>query len=302
MYKNIFIMSQLLASTALFAGEVPALETSKTDVSIASAPQPSIDTERKALNEKEKRAASLAKQWIEAKSMPVREEDGKIVYQYGATLPTVICSPLHICDIELQAGELITEHFVGDKPRWKTVPSVSGTGTNRTPHIMIKPTEAGISTTIVITTNLRTYHIKLVSQNKNWMPRVGFSYSSDIEREWQQYYAREGEKKDKATIPETKENIDSLDFEYDIDGSASWKPVRVYNDGVKTIIQMPKSMAQTEAPALLVMGPEGNQIVNYRLKNDRYIVDQIFGKAILIAGVGSSQTKVVISYKKSKSL
>jgi type IV secretion system protein VirB9 len=60
-------------------------------------------------------------------------------------------------------------------------------------------------------------------------------------------------------------------------------------------------MAQTEAPTLLLVRKEGGHftedetaIVNYRLQGDRYIVDAVFDKAILIAGVGSSQDRVTI--------
>ena len=77
--------------------------------------------------------------------------------------------------------------------------------------------------------------------------------------------------------------------------------MRVYNDGRKTIIQMPSTMAQTEAPALLVVRKDGGVftddetvMVNYRVQGDRYIVDSVFDKAILIAGVGSSQDRVTI--------
>ena len=35
-------------------------------------------------------------------------------------------------------------------------------------------------------------------------------------------------------------------------------------------------------------------MVNYRLQGDRYIVDTIFDKAILIAGVGKGQDKITI--------
>jgi type IV secretory pathway VirB9-like protein len=78
--------------------------------------------------------------------------------------------------------------------------------------------------------------------------------------------------------------------------------VRVYNDGQKTIIQMPAAMAQTEAPTLLVVRKDGGLftddetvLVNYRIQGDRYIVDTIFDKALLIAGVGSGQDRVVIT-------
>jgi type IV secretion system protein VirB9 len=43
--------------------------------------------------------------------------------------------------------------------------------------------------------------------------------------------------------------------------------------------------------------PDENVIVNYRLQNDRYIVDMVFDKAILIAGVGARQDRVTITRK-----
>jgi type IV secretion system protein VirB9 len=79
----------------------------------------------------------------------------------------------------------------------------------------------------------------------------------------------------------------------------------VYNDGTKTIIQMPAAMAQTEAPTLLVVRKDGGfftddetVVVNYRVHGDRYVVDTIFDKAILIAGVGSNQDRVTITKEK----
>jgi type IV secretion system protein TrbG len=64
---------------------------------------------------------------------------------------------------------------------------------------------------------------------------------------------------------------------------------------------MPASMSQSEAPILLVVRKDGGLFtdeesvqVNYRLQGNRYIVDSIFDKAILVAGVGSSQDRVTI--------
>jgi type IV secretion system protein VirB9 len=65
---------------------------------------------------------------------------------------------------------------------------------------------------------------------------------------------------------------------------------------------MPKQMEQTEAPSLLVIRRDGGLmtddeavLVNYRVHGYRYIVDQVFNKAILVAGVGRTQDKVVIT-------
>ena len=94
----------------------------------------------------------------------------------------------------------------------------------------------------------------------------------------------------------TRTNIAALDFNYSISDCprCSWRPLRVYNNGSQTIIEMGAGMSRTEAPALLVMGASGQQLVNYRVQGRSYIVDQVFDAAVLVAGVGKRQNKVVI--------
>ena len=134
------------------------------------------------------------------------------------------------------------------------------------------------------------------------MARVSFTYPEDAAAKWDAIRMREVRERQQQTIPQTKEYLGDLNFKYDLAGAASWKPVRVYNDGVKTIIQMPAAMAQTEAPTLLVVRREGGLfsddetvMVNYRVQGDRYIVDAVFDKAVLIAGVGRGQNRVTIT-------
>ena len=43
---------------------------------------------------------------------------------------------------------------------------------------------------------------------------------------------------------------------------------------------------------------EETVMVNYRVQGNRYIVDTVFDRAILIAGVGGSQDRVTISRRK----
>src|SRR5215475_8197750 len=53
----------------------------------------------------------------------------------------------------------------------------------------------------------------------------------------------------------------------------------------KTYVQMNPSVKNREAPALVVIGSDGKQeMVNYRVKNDIYIVDRLFDRAALILG------------------
>jgi type IV secretory pathway VirB9-like protein len=41
-----------------------------------------------------------------------------------------------------------------------------------------------------------------------------------------------------------------------------------------------------------VKGPNGSEMVNYRVKDNMYIVDRLFDRAALLLGSGKHQTKV----------
>lgn len=213
-----------------------------------------------------------------------------------------MCAVLQVCDVALQAGEQVNSIHLGDTARWTVEPAITGSGASETLHLIIKPMDVGLSTSLVVTTNRRTYHMRLRSHRTEYMPQVAFSYPEDALAKWETVRLRDQQDREANTLPQTSEYLGDLDFDYDLSGNAPWKPVRVYNDGKKTVIQMPASMAQTEAPSLLVVRKEGGLLkddetvmVNYRIQGDRYIVDTVFNKAILIAGVGSSQDRVTIS-------
>jgi type IV secretion system protein VirB9 len=208
---------------------------------------------------------------------------------------------LQVCDVALQPGENVNGMNVGD-PRYTVEPAVTGSGAGQVLHLILKPLDVGLDTTLVLTTDRRTYHFRLRSSRSALMPFVSFTYPEDAMAKWDAIKAHEVKVRKDNTIPQTGEYLGNLDFNYTVSGSTRWKPTRVYNDGRKTIIEMPSTMQQSEAPALLVVRKDGGlftdaetQMVNYRVQGDRYIVDTIFDKAILVSGVGSSQDKVTIT-------
>ena len=255
------------------------------------------------LTPQEKAAVAIAQKWQAASATgmkPISGPEGSVRFVYGAQQINVVCAVLQVCDIELQPGEQVNNLNVGD-PRFTVEPAISGVGAAEVQHLIVKPLDVGLATSLIVTTNRRTYHIRLRSHRTEFMPRVGFTYTEDAVAKWDALRTREVKEKQERTIPKTGEYLGDLSFSYEVTGSAAWKPVRVYNDGTKTIIQMPTAMTQTEAPTLLVVRKDGGLftddetvMVNYRVQGDRYIVDTIFDKAILIAGVGSSQDRVTI--------
>ncbi|MCL6485975.1 MAG: P-type conjugative transfer protein TrbG [Janthinobacterium lividum] len=261
------------------------------------------------LTPQEKNAIAIAQKWqangADATGMkPVAGPGGVVRFVYGVQQINIVCAVLQVCDVELQPGEQVNNLNQGD-PRFTVEPAVSGVGAGEVQHLIIKPLDVALDTTLIVTTNRRTYHMKLRSHRTQYMPRIGFTYPEDAAAKWDAIRTREVREKTEQTIPQTKEVLSDLNFKYAIDGAVAWKPVRVYNDGVRTVIQMPAAMAQTEAPALLVVRKEGGLFtddetvqVNYRVQGDRYIVDTVFDKAILIAGVGHGQDRVTITKEK----
>lgn len=259
------------------------------------------------LKPQEKAAVSIAQKWQAGAATgikPVAGAAGSVSFVYGTQQINVVCAVLQVCDVELQAGEQVNNLNVGD-PRFTVEPAISGTGAAEVQHLVIKPLDVGLQTTLIVTTSRRTYHLNLRSHRTEFMPRVVFTYPEDAAAKWDAIKTREAKEKQEQTIPRTGEYLGDLHFQYELAGSAPWKPVRVYNDGVKTIIQMPAAMAQTEAPTLLVVRKDGGWfredetvMVNYRVHGDRYIVDTVFDKAVLIAGVGRNQDRVTITREK----
>lgn len=267
-----------------------------------------FSTKNPTLTPAEKEALALSKRWgaVGAAGIkPASGPNGSVRFQFGAQQPSIVCAVLQVCDVSLQAGEQVNSIHLGDTARWTVEPAITGSGPSETQHLIIKPLDVGLETSLIVTTNRRTYHFKLRSHRTEYMAQIGFTYPEDAAAKWDALKMRERREKSERTIPQTGEYLGDLSFEYDLDGSTSWKPVRVYNDGRKTIIEMPKTMSQTEAPSLLVVRKDGGLfsddetvIVNYRVQNDRYIVDMVFDKAILVAGVGSSQDRVTITRRK----
>nr|WP_233282962.1 P-type conjugative transfer protein TrbG [Agrobacterium tumefaciens] len=239
----------------------------------------------------EGKGLGLSTQWRGSKGLVTKGADGKVIFLYGEVQPSVVCSPLQVCDIELQGGEVVRDVLVGDTVRWKVEPATSGAAGGQAIHLIVKPSEPGLVTSMVVTTSRRTYHIQLKSHPTQYMARVGFEYPEDVSTKLADVNAR----LEASTIPGAGVPAEQLSFSYSISGSAGWRPTRVYSDGLKTYIQFPRSISGQDAPVLFVVSGGQNRIVNYRMKNNMMVVDYNIDRAVLVSGVGWKQQKVTIS-------
>ncbi|WP_372353192.1 P-type conjugative transfer protein TrbG [Pararhizobium sp. YC-54] len=238
----------------------------------------------------ERKGIDISGKWRGTRGLVTKGDDGKIIFLYGEVQPSVVCSPLQVCDIELQPGEVVRDVLVGDTVRWKVEPATSGAAGGQAIHLIVKPSEPGLVTSMVVTTSRRTYHIQLKSHPTQYMARVGFEYPEDVSAKLADINAR----LEASTIPGANVPAEQLSFSYSVSGRAGWRPTRVYTDGEKTYIQFPRRISGQDAPVLFVVSGGQNRIVNYRMKNDMMIVDYNVDKAVLVSGVGWKQEKVTI--------
>src|ERR1022692_3145011 len=248
-------------------------------------------------------AVRVSKRWQGESNTPSPGPDGRVIYSYGAGLPTIVCAPLRVCMIELQAGErVVGEPHIGDSVRWNISPAMYGTGGQSKAVIILKPQTPGLDTNLLITTDRRAYYLRLVSKPEEYVARVAFAYAEDESaRKWQQQLAAQhAQEKLELRSAEALPAIlaaDKLNFDYRIKGGDdNIRPRRVFDDGAKTYIQMPAEVQHREAPVLLIIGTDGKgEMTNYRVKDQTYIVDRLFDHANLVLGSGKKAQKVEIS-------
>lgn len=245
-------------------------------------------------------AVRVSETWRAEQNQPATGKDGRVLYAYGAGLPVIVCAPLRVCTIELQPGERITgEPQIGDSVRWNVSPAMYGQGEDATSVIVLKPQEPGLDTNLLITTDRRAYYLRLVSKPQDYVARVAFSYpEEENSRKWQEHLVTQvQERKADPQVAPAILTADKLNFNYTVSGgNEEVRPVRVFDDGAKTYIQMRPAMQNREAPALLILGPDGKgEMTNYRVQQQTYIVDRLFDRARLILGAGKKAQRVEIT-------
>lgn len=207
------------------------------------------------------------------------------VYPYTeGALYRLYAAPGQVSDIALQPGETLISVSAGDTVRWVVGDTSSGGPEGERAHILVKPIGPGLSTNLMIATDRRVYHLELISTDGAYMAALSWRYPQD-ELDGLRARNRNALARDERTIAKGLA-LGDLNFSYRIEGDKpDWRPVRVFDDGRQVYIQMPAAIATTDAPPLFVVGRKGGaELVNYRVKENYYIVDRLFSRAELRHG------------------
>ncbi|UTC77071.1 TrbG/VirB9 family P-type conjugative transfer protein [Treponema sp. OMZ 799] len=228
---------------------------------------------------------------------PERYSSGKMFYDFDENFVyEIYCAPYRITDIELEPGEEILETpFVSEPEVWQVGAGVSKYKGLDVQHFFVKPSYSKLTTTMIIITNRRIYHILLKSFKDDYMAMVKWNYPIQMPYTIKSEMAHPDSK-----IKTVLEGIspEFLSFDYKMKYSPFkkpiWLPTRVYDDGRKTYIELDEKVLNAELPALF---DQKNNIINYRVRKNILIVDSLITKVTLKL----NKSKVIIEKKKSKS-
>ncbi len=250
-------------------------------------------------NEKEQRALNSLKSTNARSPSGVSSRPGEVVFNFGEGHHSVVCAVLELCDIALEPGEKILGAQIGDSSRWSVDSALSGSGKNLTEHIIIKPYESNLKTSLMVTTDRRAYHLSLRSSLNDYMPLVRFMYPDDRFSAFTSTrlpLTSASNRKNTAITYQENNDVEQIDEQraltksasasrsedFEISGDEEICPSSVVFDGKRTIITM--KTGSLTMPVLMLQhpdDPEKEVSANYRLAGNSYIVDGLVRKALL---------------------
>lgn len=219
---------------------------------------------------------------------------GLVTFAYGSGIPTVICALLELTDLAFEKGESILSVQLGDSVRWNIESAISGSAKDSVEHLIVKPLEAGLKTSMLITTDRRTYHIRLKSTEADFMPAVVFSYPNSLKLPSKKHYgddsylqytsnydsnedhndysetnsslkyyssvqnvSYEGNSRPALNVATTYNDITQRrNYNYSVDGDSKIIPQNVYDDGKRTFIVMNNPINSSYLPVLQEISSE----------------------------------------------
>ena len=263
-----------------------------------------LDSEIK-LRRYDKLVFDMRKKFDEAKAAtnPFIGEQGYVIYPYGEVIPIITCRPMRMTDIALEPGEAIMGIHAGDTVRWTFAPSQSMKNGLAVSHIIVKPSQPGISTNLIVNTDKRSYNLDFTAtESEQYIRGAAFSYqTNDLTAIFRKsLYGDEPKKALEDALQDVNGvDLDGLYTRYSIidKSRVDWRPDAVFDDGNKTYIRMPLRFSET--PAFYILLDRKETLSNYRVKGRYFIVDRLFDRAYL--KIGSKRVVIVREDKLSDS-
>lgn len=221
-------------------------------------------------------------------------EPGVTVVPFATGAPELECETLRVCAVELETGERVVKTYLGDAERWKVDVQLSQEGGVK-PLVVLKPTECGIETNLIVSTDRRIYDVLVRSRScaspgdglKLGPRRLRFEYGG-FSQAWNDKGQPDGAAGELgAAKPQ------SLNFRYSWAGG--WRgiqPKLVYDDGRRVYVRLEK--VPEKAPAIFRKGAEGLELVPFRLEGSVYVIEAVPEELVLVSGPHEKRDRTVV--------
>lgn len=198
----------------------------------------------------------------------------------------VFSSVFNVTDIALQPGEsLIGEPAAGDKIRWNVSVGESISGGLPQTHIFLKPKWPGLATSLVFTTDRRTYYLRPESFDETHMVGVTWDYPEEATMGF--YTDVSLPERVESTEPSGYVDPAQMNADYSVQvvsGQPSWGSVVVYDDGKKTYLRFGDKIRYGESPVFFKVVRGERQVANYHVEGSLYVIHGLFREAHLVLG------------------
>jgi len=237
---------------------------------------------------------------------PERYKQGTFFYQYNENLVyEVYAQPFHLTDIVLERGEIVsgTPLFSEDDEVWELTAGVAKdaeTGED-IQHLFVKPAYSNLDSSLIIITDRRVYHFRVKSNKDTHMAIVKFTYPQ-TRNQWARKNNQNAVEIENDYIRITNPEFLSFDYKmkYSMWRKPEFLPTRVYDDGASTYIQVDDIVLQKKLPVIF---NEKNEIVNYSVKKNVFIIPRLINKITL--RLGKEKVEVIkkkVSERKAKQM
>jgi type IV secretion system protein TrbG len=289
-------MKSIIASAAMICIATSAIAQQVPQGAVSFPPQVQVGPKLSPMNAKEKRALALSKKRINNNLLPTAGPDGAVVFMYGHTEPFVVCAPGRWCAIRLEVGEIISGGAeavrVTDSENWFAEAAAYGTRQEIITEVRVCPKYPDMQAQLIFgTTKGRRYIVNLRSTQTQYVGLTAFSYPDDEVKKSNAEYQAKVQQQEAPAVRDIVSISSVLDANYDIRGNGSPRPVSVYNDGQRTVIDFGQEL--TTMPVIMGENDDGDlfssatrYVLNTNIVDNRKIVvDGIFDRAVVINGV-----------------
>ena len=199
-------------------------------------------------------------------------------------------------NIEVPPGEQIEGFYLSDTTFWRFVVAKDLS------RVMVKPGEAGVTNSGTLITNKRVYELSFVSvpNGQPWQQKVQWDEAKEEKLAWgvfepafrSSFGANGADVAPAASAPTSKAAaaeqsaaddgvmVDArrVNFAWQIEGDAPFRPITVFDDGRFTYVRLPNVQ---DMPALFAEDAGKLRVIDYAVKGDTLIVHRVSDALLL---------------------